>query len=66
MTSFFFVPAKDNNIFRAKKFFIGVDAEYHFSFASFEKALCCIFMMYFVFNLDYDPETQITLEFLQR
>ncbi|XP_034253373.1 uncharacterized protein LOC117652516 [Thrips palmi] len=59
-------PGKDGCIFKAKKFFLGVDSEFHYSFPNFERAACCVFMMYFVFNLDYAPESQISLEFLQR
>ena len=56
------LAAKDECIFKAKKFFFGVDSHYNFSFSSFERAACCVFMTYFIFNLDYAPVTQITLE----
>ncbi|XP_052131419.1 uncharacterized protein LOC127751636 [Frankliniella occidentalis] len=58
--------AAGRTAFEATKYFVSTDGKPVCKLTSFKEGIDMVLMMYYVLNLNYCPETTITLEFLQR
>lgn len=56
---------KKKSLFQAKLFFLGVDSEVQYSLTNFTRAASCVYMVHYIFNINYAPQAQVTLEFIQ-
>ncbi|XP_034245766.1 uncharacterized protein LOC117647900 [Thrips palmi] len=58
--------ATGESLLAARKFLLTIDQRFLSSHTNVVQTICCIYMPYFIFNLNYPAGCQATMEFIQR